>query len=157
MIKSMAKLNLKLVTPEKVVFEEEVDSLTCPTTTGEITILPGHLPLISSLQSGELVARKGSEIEPIAVSGGFVEVRPGNEIIILADAAEHVRDIDLERAEDARKRAEQAMQNKQQLSSQEYAQIAATLERNLTKIRLAKKHRGKFGQSRGTLKNNIES
>src|SRR5579864_1855210 len=113
----MAKLNLKLVTPEKIVLQEEVDSLTCPTTTGEITILPGHVPLISPLDHGALIARKGGEPEPIAVSGGFVEVRPGNEVVILADAAEHVRDIDLEQAEAARQRAEEAMRKRETLSA----------------------------------------
>lgn len=149
----MAKLKLKLVTPEKTVLEEEIDALTCPTTTGEITVLPGHVPLISSLLSGELLARKGSELEPIAITGGFVEVRPGNEIVILADVAEHVRDIDLARAEEARKRAEEAMRSGSKLSAQEYAALAASLQRNMTRIKVANKHRGKHGSSTGVIGN----
>ena len=145
----MAKINFKLVTPEKVVLQEEVDSLTCPTTTGDITILPGHVPLISSLHSGELVARIGENIEPIAVTGGFVEVRPGNEVVILADVAEHVKDIDLARAAEAHKRAEEAMRQEHRLSATEYAALAATLQKNLTRLRVGNKHRGKYGTSKG--------
>jgi len=148
------KLTLKLVTPEKVVLQEEVDSLNCPTTTGHITILPGHAPLISTLLSGELLARTGGEVEPIAVTGGFVEVRPGNEVVVLADVAEHVRDIDLERAEQARRVAAEAMRDRQ-LTSQEYAALAASLQKNMTRIKVANKHRGKHGQSKGAMTNGM--
>jgi F-type H+-transporting ATPase subunit epsilon len=72
----MAKLKFQIVTPQRTVLHQEVDSLTCPTQMGQITILPQHIPLIAALQPGELIARVGGRNEHIAVSGGFVEVRP---------------------------------------------------------------------------------
>lgn len=137
----MSKLKFQIVTPERVVFSQEIDSLTCPTTTGQITILPDHVPLISSLAHGELVARVGERTKHIAVSGGFVEVRPGNEVVVLADTAEHAEEIDEKRAEEAKERAMESMKNRQTYSEEEYAKIAAALQKNLTRIRVARKAR----------------
>ncbi len=136
----MAKLKFQIVTPERTVLHEEVDSLTCPTQMGQITILPNHIPLIASLQAGELVAKIGDRVEPIAVSGGFVEIRPGNEIIVLADTAEHVEEIDVARAEEAKRKAEEEMKSEQTRSSEEIATIAAAIERNSARLRVARKH-----------------
>ena len=147
----MAKIKFKIVTPEREVLHEEVDSLSCPTTTGEITILPGHVPLISSLQNGQLVARINGEPQYIAVSGGFVEVRPGNEVIILADTAEHAEEIDQQRAKEAQTRARDAMKGAQRLSQEEYAALAASLQKNLARLKVAekKRHRPQHGASQG--------
>jgi F-type H+-transporting ATPase subunit epsilon len=143
----MAKLNFKLVTPERTVLSEEVDSLSCPTVDGQITVLPHHIPLIAPLAAGELIAHVGIEKRHIAITGGFVEVRPDNQIIILSDAAEHAHEIDEQRAEEARKRAEESMKNKQTLSDEEYAQVAAALQRSMARLKVVKKsaHRGHHG------------
>ena len=135
----MAKLKFQIVTPERTVLHEEVDSLSCPTQNGQITILPNHIPLISALQSGELTARMGDRNEHIAVSGGFVEVRPGNQIIVLADSAERADEIDPTRAEDARKAAEEAMKGEVSRSSEEFATIAAALQKNLVRLKVSKR------------------
>jgi F-type H+-transporting ATPase subunit epsilon len=134
----MNKIHFQLVTPEKTVLSDELDSLSCPTTLGQITVLPNHAPLVANLQSGELIARKANQEEYINVTGGFVEIRPNNEVIVLADAAEHHYEIDAQRAEEARKRAEQTLKEKR-LSGEEYAKVAASLERNLARLRIARK------------------
>lgn len=146
------KLKFQIVTPERTVLSKEVDALTCPTTMGQITVLPNHIPLIASLIPGELIAKNDNQSEHIAVSGGFVEVRPGNEIVILADTAERSEEISLERAEQAKVRAEQAMQQASTLSREEYAATQAALQRSLVRLRVAKKsHRGHHGASDGML------
>jgi len=91
------QLKLKIVTPEKLVLEEMVDQVSIPTTLGEITVLPDHIPLITGLASGDVVAMSAGEYVPMAVSGGFIEVNKdadGNTMVaILADFAEYVSEI----------------------------------------------------------------
>lgn len=144
------KLKFQIVTPERVVLSKEVDALTCPTEMGQITVLPNHIPLIASLMPGELISINDNQTEHIAVSGGFIEVRPGNEIVILADTAERSDEINAERAEQAKKRAEEAMQQASTLSKEEYAATEAALQRSLVRLKVAKKtHRGHHGSSEG--------
>ncbi|MEK7652172.1 MAG: F0F1 ATP synthase subunit epsilon [Patescibacteria group bacterium] len=146
------KLKFQIVTPERVVLSKEVDALTCPTEMGQITVLPNHIPLIASLMPGELIAKNDNQTEHIAVSGGFIEVRPGNDIVILADTAERSDEINAERAEQAKKRAEDAMQQASTLSKEEYAATEAALQRSLVRLKVAKKtHRGHHGSSEGML------
>ena len=132
----MNKIRFKIATPERVVYESEVDSVSCPTEMGEVTILPNHIPLVANLRAGELRV----DGKNIFVAGGFLEVRPGNEVVILADAAEHEEEIDLARAEEARERARKAM-SEQTLSEEEYAATAAALEKSLARIQFAKKRK----------------
>jgi len=106
---------------------------------GEITVLPNHIPLIASLQPGELTARMGDRAEHIAVSGGFVEIRPGNEVIVLADTAEHSDEIDTVRAEEAKRKAEEEMKAASTRSSEEYAQLAAVIQKNLARLKVARR------------------
>src|SRR3989344_2182574 len=108
------KISFKIATPEKIVYQAEVDSVSAPTEMGEVTILPGHIPLVANLTAGELRV----DGKNIFVAGGFLEVRPGNEVVILADAAEHEEEVDLARAEEARERARKAM-SEQTLSEEE--------------------------------------
>ncbi len=138
------KIKFKIVTPEKTVYEDSIDQLTLPTAEGEITVLPNHIPLISVLAPGELVAKAGGEEIAMAVSGGMAEVQK-NEITILADTAERAEEIDLARAEEARKRAEKLKEENVRLDETEYATAAAVLEKNLARIRVAKKHLTKRG------------
>ena len=135
----MAKISFQLVTPERTVLREELDSLSCPTSLGQITILPNHAPLVANLVPGELKAKNGGQEHYIAVSGGFIEVKKGSEVVVLADAAEHHYEIDAERAEEAKKRAEEALRQVS-VSDEEYAKVAAAMERNLSRIKIARKH-----------------
>ncbi len=134
-----ATLHIQLVTPQQKVLSEEVTSLSCPTTEGQITILPGHAELIATLVSGELIARTALEAHFIHVAGGFVQVTANNEVILLADSAEHFYEIDIERAEQAKRDAEK-MLAEQKLSNEEYAVTAHVLQKNLSRIRIARKH-----------------
>ncbi len=134
-------MHLQLVTPERTVLTEEVDSLLCPTTDGQITILPGHIPLIATLKSGELVARtEDGEEHNIHVAGGFVQVQNGGkEIVILADSAEHFYEIDVARAEEARVEAEKTLAE-QNLSNEEYVLASTVLQKSLSRLNIARKH-----------------
>ncbi|MEZ4180439.1 MAG: ATP synthase F1 subunit epsilon [Candidatus Doudnabacteria bacterium] len=135
----MNKLKLQLVTPERTVLESELESLSCPTTEGQITILPNHTALVSKLESGELIAKNNNEEFYIHVAGGFVEVRNDGRIIILADAAEHHFEIDLQRAEQAKLDAQKLL-DKEHLAHEEYALASWLLRKNLSRINIATKH-----------------
>jgi F-type H+-transporting ATPase subunit epsilon len=101
-------LKLEIVTPEKRVFDAEVDSVTVPTTTGEAGILPNHAPLISALKPGILSYSVKGVSEKFAVAGGFVEVN-ANKVAVLADTAETSEEIDLNAAKADRENAEKAL------------------------------------------------
>lgn len=132
---------LKIVTPDGVTYESEVDQVSVPTQSGEITILPHHIPLISVLKAGELRIQKEKHEVLIAVSSGVIEVRPNSEISIIADTAERAEHIDIERAEAARARAEQLMKEKSSLEEVEFARIQAKMEKELARLRVGKKYR----------------
>ncbi len=132
-------MNLKIITPEREVVSQEVDQVTVPTADGEITVLPHHVPLVGILKAGEIRAKKdGAEI-PLAVSGGWVQVRTGG-VTILADTAERVEEIILERAEEAHARAQELLSEKH-MDQEEYALIAAKMEKELARIKAARKYR----------------
>jgi len=140
------QIKFKIVTPERTVFEDTVDQITLPTTDGEVTILPNHRSYIASLKTGELMLRKGKEENYVYVSGGFIEFN-NNELIVLADAAERAEEIDLKIAEEAKKRAEEIKKQKITLDDTEYARVAAAIERETARIRVAKKHFTKRGMN----------
>jgi F-type H+-transporting ATPase subunit epsilon len=135
----MNLINLKLVTPEKTVLEQELVSLTCPTNLGQITILPGHTTLVATLIPGELHAKTAANDFYIFVSGGFVQVNPNSQVVILADSAEHHHEIDEKRALEAQERAKKALAE-QKLSDEDYAKVTASLERSLSRINVVRKH-----------------
>ncbi len=135
----MNTINFQLVTPERTVLKQELVSLSCPTTLGQITILPHHIGLVATLVPGELHAKTEAEDFYIHVSGGFVEVKPGSEVVILADAAEHHFEIDITRATEAVERAKKDMQEKHG-NAEEYAKVSAALERSLSRLNVARKH-----------------
>jgi len=140
------QLPLKIVTPEKLVLEEMVDSVTVPTTEGEITILPDHIPLVASLSSGDIVAISSGEQIPIAVVGGFIETRKINgetEVTILADFAEHVSSITDMEIEKAKQRAEELRKQALDKGTVDFEHFESELERSLTRIKIADKWRTK--------------
>lgn len=137
----MSTIHFKIATPEKVVYENDVFQVSIPTTTGQITILPNHSPLVSIIQAGELKAVDANGEQLLAVAGGFLEVRANGEVIILADRAERAEHIDLERAEAARKRAEKQMQAVKRQEDIDYAKLQAIIDREMNRVRVAKKYR----------------
>jgi len=102
------KLTLEIVTPDRSLIREEVDEVVVPGTEGELGILPGHTPLLSTLKVGELWYRQGQEKHYLAIAFGFVEVLP-DRVTVLADVGERAQEIDVQRAERARQRAEQRL------------------------------------------------
>ncbi len=140
-------ITLKIVTPEKTVSEEEVFQVTLPIEGGEVTLLPDHMPYIGSLEAGEILLRhaQGGEETILATSGGFVEFHE-NILVILADTAERAADIDLERAQAAQKRAEEIMAARVQVDAEEYAHVAAALQKEMARVRVARKHHSRSGQ-----------
>lgn len=105
----MSKLTVEIVTAERLVYREtDVDMVVAPGGDGVVGILPNHAPMMTTLAAGELRVKKGGAEQSLVVFGGFMEVTPSN-VVVLADAAERVEEIDLARAEAARKRAEEAI------------------------------------------------
>lgn len=136
----MKSIKLKITTPERVVLEGEFESISLPTEKGEITVLPKHISLLTSLVSGEIYLKKGKEEISMAISGGFMEFHK-DEMNILADTAERAEEIDLERAELARRRAEEAKQEAiKNLDENQYAVVISRIEKNLARIKVARRH-----------------
>src|SRR3990172_8216110 len=104
----MAKLNLDIVTAERVVFSQEVDSVVAPGIEGELGILPHHAPLLTALKTGELRIKSNGDVTHMAIGGGFLEVMP-DKVVVLADTAERAEEIDVARAAEAKRRAEQRL------------------------------------------------
>ncbi len=141
------QLNLKIVTPEKLILEELVDSVTIPTTEGEITILPEHVALIAGLSSGDIVARSGDDIIPMAVVGGFIEVKINKdsrtEVAILADFVERVGDITDKLIEKAKNKAEELRKLSLNNEVVDFEHFESELARSLTRIKIADKWKNK--------------
>jgi F-type H+-transporting ATPase subunit epsilon len=135
----MAKLSVEIVTGERSVYkEDDVDMVVAPGADGSLGILPSHAPLISLLATGELRIKKGNEEEVLVTFGGFLEV-VNNKVLILADSAERVEEIDLARAEASRDRAEEAISNRQ--SIQDLAEAEASLRRAAVRLRVGQRRR----------------
>ncbi len=128
-------LNLEIVTPEKKVLSDAVDTVTVPTTTGEIGILTNHAPLISSLKSGVLSYTKGGATEKMVVGGGFVEVS-ANNVSVLADTAETSGEIDIEAARIERETVERNL-GAWKGSEEEFEIENEKLERAQARLQLA--------------------
>jgi F-type H+-transporting ATPase subunit epsilon len=127
----MATTRLEIVTAERVVFSEDVDVVIAPGIEGQLGLLPHHAPLMTTLEPGELLVRKGGEEFSLAITGGFVEVRP-DRIIILADAAERAEEIDVARAEEAKRRAEERL--KERVPEVDLLRAEAALRRSLARL-----------------------
>jgi len=133
----MSSLKVDIVTAERTVYSGEVEAIIAPGLEGQLGILPHHAPLMTILKAGELVVRKDGRDESLAISGGFLEVRP-DRVIILADSAERAEEIDVARAEAARKRAEERLKERA-AGSVEATQAEAALQRAVARISVAEK------------------
>lgn len=138
------KIKFKIVTPERVVFEQEIDQATLPVLDGEVTILPDHRSYIAALKAGEIMLKTGKEELLLATSGGFMEFNE-NVLIVLADTAEAAEEIDVKRAEEARERAEELKKQKVSMGEHEYARVAAAIEKEAARVRVARKHHSRGG------------
>lgn len=131
-------LKLEIVTPERKVFDDTVDSVTVPTATGEAGILPNHAPLISALKPGVLSYSVKGQTEKMVVAGGFVEVN-ANTVSVLADSAETAAEIDIAAARSEREAAEKALASVSGASIDETEAERERLERADARLRLAGK------------------
>ncbi len=134
----MAQLNLKIVTPEKEVLNEEVDQVNVSTSEGEIGILPNHANLMAKLIPGELKIKKSGKISYFAIGEGFLQIE-NNNLTIMTDLAQNAQEIDEKAVEAARKRAQEALEQK--LGDEEYAQTLASLEKSLAQLKVKRRHR----------------
>jgi F-type H+-transporting ATPase subunit epsilon len=140
----MPSLKIDIVTAERVVYSAEADAVIAPGVEGQLGILPHHAPLMTTLQAGELVVRKGAQEDIMAISGGFLEVRP-DRIIVLADQAERAEEIDVARAARARQRAEQSLKEKQAVGVTQ-AMAEAALRRAMVRLSVAERVKTRKGK-----------
>ncbi len=133
-------IRCEIVTQERLVYSDMVDIVVAPGADGVLGILPHHAPLLTTLQFGELVVRKGGEEHIFAIGGGVLEVRP-DKVTVLADAAEHADEIDLARAEAARNRAVELLAEGLPPGSDRFAGIENALKRSSVRLRVAGKKR----------------
>lgn len=144
---SNLKLKLKVVTPENLVLEEEVERVTVPTIEGEVTVLPRHIPLVVALKSGDLVAHSGNEVIPFAIAGGFLEVKKADggqtHVVVLADFAEHVSNLTEDAIAEAKARAEELKHQMMNKDHVDFEHFESELERSLTRVKIADKWRTK--------------
>lgn len=134
----MSQLQLKVVTPEKLIYDDEVSQVNVSTQMGQLGILPHHANLMAKLKAGELVIKKGDKVELLAIGDGFLQVFD-NTLTIMTDLANYEHDIDEKVVEEAKKRAEQALE--QTLSDEEYAETMANLEKSLAQLRVKRRHK----------------
>ena len=130
-------LHLEVITPEGKTFEEDVDMVIAPGSEGYLGILPHHMPLLTALGPGEFRVKEGGTERTLAVFGGFMDVRP-DRVVVLTDAAERAEDIDVERAHQARERAQQAL-SAAAMDPAEEARARAALQRALVRIRVGER------------------
>ena len=134
----MGKLNLEVVTPEKVMVSQEVDIVVAPGTMGEFGVLEGHVPFLTGIEPGELRFSSGSQTERFLVTTGFSEVSD-NKVSILVDAAEKATEIDLERARKAMERAKERLAQDRGREDVDFLRAGAALKRAIVRIRIAEK------------------
>lgn len=141
----MAKINLDIITQERHVLSEVVDQVTAPAVIGEVTILPGHIPLFTKLDDGIIRIKTGDKVDELAVLGGFMDVGPNNTVTIMTDAAIRADDVNLVKTEEAKAKAEEALQNKQ--SEVEFRQAESSLRKALLELKVANRRRSQSTSS----------
>lgn len=136
-------LQLKVITPDKIITDEVVDSISLPTTSGVITILNKHIPLVSTIKSGEMIVRKAGSGIGYSVYKGLVNVRPHNkgitEVVVLLERGEMVDELDHKRAEEALSRAEALRDEK--IDDEDFGLFESLVEKELNRVKIAKKYR----------------
>ena len=140
-------LDLEIVTPERLAYSDTDDSVQLPGVEGELGVLPHHAPLISMLGVGELRIRKGGSEEVFAIVGGFLQVRP-DKVVVMAETADMASEIDLEKAQEARREAERALESGYHEGA-DLAAARAALQQALLRIRVAERRHREGPRHRG--------
>lgn len=133
-------IHLQIITPEKTVFDDDVDQVSLPTTTGQITVLPNHTNLVTSIEPGELIYKKHQKETLMAAGYGFAQVGRDN-VKVLVDLAAPEEELEEKAIELARQQAEEAMKQKHTMSEEEYATAAANLQKALAQLKIKRRHR----------------
>ncbi len=132
-------IKFEIATPERQVLKEEIIQVSLPTKQGEITILPGHIPLVAILDTGVIgITKKDGYHDILSLSGGFVEVLK-RKVVILADIAERAEEIDVEKARDAKERAKEGIKDIRQSDKERFAEINAKIAKELTRTKAVKR------------------
>jgi F-type H+-transporting ATPase subunit epsilon len=140
-------IRCEIVSQDRLVFEGDADIVIVPGSLGEMGILPGHAPLLSSLELGVIKVKSGEIEQVFTVTGGFIEVQP-DIVTIMADAAENVEEIDIERAEKAMERASQLLTDYSATDTENYMRIQSALRRSNLRLKAAEQHRKRGQRSR---------
>jgi F-type H+-transporting ATPase subunit epsilon len=138
---------LEIVTPERLAYSDEVDAVVLPGSEGEMGVLPHHAPLVSTLGVGELRIRKGGAEESFAIVGGFVQVRP-DRVVVMAETADMSSEIDLEKAQEARREAERTLESGYH-EGVDLSAARAALQQALLRIRVAERRHREGPRHRG--------
>jgi F-type H+-transporting ATPase subunit epsilon len=138
---------LEIVTPERLAYSDSVDAVVLPGSEGELGVLPHHAPLVSMLGVGELRIRKGGTEESFAIAGGFLQVRP-DKVVVMAETADLASEIDLEKAQEARREAERALEGAA-TDAADLAAARAQLQAALLRIRVAERRHREGPRHRG--------
>ena len=140
-------IRCEIVSQDRMVFQGDADIVILPGEMGEMGILPGHAPLLSSLKLGVIRVKHGGEEDVFTVTGGFVEVQP-DIVTVMADAAENVEEIDIERAQKAMKRAEKLLEEYSETDAENYLRIQAALRRSNLRLKTVDQYRRRGQRSR---------
>jgi F-type H+-transporting ATPase subunit epsilon len=140
-------LQLEIVTPERLAYSDEVDAVVLPGSEGELGVLPHHAPLVTMLGIGELRIRKGATEESFAIVGGFLQVRP-DKVVVMAETADMSSEIDLEKAQEARREAERALESGY-IEGADLAAARAALQQALLRIRVGERRHREGPRHRG--------
>ncbi len=133
-------IRCEIVSQDRIVYQGEADMVVLPGAAGEMGILPNHSPVLSVLQFGVIRVRAKGEEQFFTVAGGVVEVQP-DQVTVLADAAENVQEIDTQRAEAARRRAEELLKQGPGKDTDSYLQVQAALRRSNLRLDAARRYR----------------
>jgi F-type H+-transporting ATPase subunit epsilon len=140
-------IQLEIVTPERLAYSDQVDAVVLPGSEGELGVLPHHAPLVTTLGIGELRIRKGTAEESFAIVGGFLQVRP-DKVVVMAETADMASEIDLEKAQEARREAEQALESGYHEGA-DLSAARAALQQALLRIRVAERRYREGPRHRG--------
>ena len=141
-------LLLEIVTPERLAYSDTVDAVNLPGIEGELGVLPHHAPLVSMLGVGELRIRRGGTEESFAIVGGFLQVRP-DKVVVMAETADMASEIDLEKAQEARRSAERLLEEAGPSDTADLAAARAALQQALLRIRVAERRHREGPRHRG--------
>ncbi len=137
---SQKKLQLKIITPDSIIYEgDDVSYVNVMTTAGELTILADHIPLISTIKTGQIKVGKGDDVFALAVSSGILEVQKAGKVVILAERSEMAHLIDIQRADDAYNRAAKIREQIKDEEDVDDAKVKALMEKELNRIKVGNK------------------